>query len=83
MQSRPKRKAQVYVSDHDSNESLTRLAEIIKLAELGEVSFGISKLGELGEVSFGMFGSYVKNKKAQVYFSDHDFVMKVLLDFKV
>ena len=30
---------------------------MIKLAELGEVSFGISKLGELGEVSFGMFGS--------------------------
>ena len=34
-----------------------RLAKIYKLAELGEVSFGISKLGELGEVSFGMFGS--------------------------
>ena len=33
-----------------------RLAKISKLAELGEVRFGISKLGELGEVSFGMLG---------------------------
>ena len=30
---------------------------MLKLGELGDVSFGMLKLGELGEVSFGMLKS--------------------------